>query len=190
MERKLRQVLVVTALATFCASAGAQMVVHAVSGMVKAINANSNTMDVVVDNGETSQFKLPSNAKVSLDFDNALRLDSIEANKFEHIGDFVVVYYYGYDNDKTAVAVKDLGIGPFQKDEGTVVAYDKHDRTMTVKDGEGKSATYALNEHLVVDRGISVDSGRGFSPHKGDYVVVTYATSGDKNSAVFIHTRQ
>jgi hypothetical protein len=190
MERKLRQVLVVTALAGFCASAAAQMVVHAVSGMVKAINANSNTMDVEVDNGTTSQFKLPSNAKVSLDFDNALRSDSIEANKFEHIGSFVVVYYYGYDDDKTAVAVKDLGPGPFQKDEGTVVAYDKHDRTMTVKDDGGKSATFALNEHLVVDRGISVDTGRGYSPHKGDHVVVTYATSGDKNSVVFVHTRQ
>jgi hypothetical protein len=61
---------------------------------------------------------------------------------------------------------------------------------MTVKDDSGKPESFALNEHLVVDRGISVDSGRSYSAHKGDHVVVTYAPAGDKNSAVFIRTRE
>jgi hypothetical protein len=190
MESKSGQMLVATVLAVFCGSAGAQMVVHAVSGMVKAVNANSDTMDVVVDNGATSVFKLSTNAKVTLDFDNALRSDSVDASKFEHIGDFVVVYYYGYDDNRTAVTVKDLGAGPYQKVEGTVAAFDKHNRTMTVKDDAGKSEAFALNEHLVVDRGTSVDSGRGYSAHKGDHVIVTYAPAADKNSAVFIRTRE
>ena len=138
MERKSRQVLAAIALAAFCGSAGAQMVVHAVSGMVKAINANSKTMDVAVENGTVSEFKLPNDAKVALDFDNALRSDSVDASKFEHVGDFVVVYYYGYDDNRTAVAVKDLGAGPYQKVEGTVAAFDKHNRTMTVKDDSGR----------------------------------------------------
>lgn len=174
----------------FCASAGAQMAVHAVSGMVKAVNPDSKTMDVTVDTGETSQFKLPTNAKVTLDFDKALQSDSTEPDKFQHVGDYVVVYYYGYDNDRTAVAVKDLGAGPFQKVEGTVVSFDKHARTMTVKDDTGKSNVFALNDHLVVDSGMSVASGRGYDPHKGYHVVVTYAQAGDKNSAVFIRSRQ
>lgn len=178
------------ALAVVCGTASAQMVVHAVSGMVKTIDANAKTMDVAVDNGTTSEFKLPGDAKVSLDFDNALRTDSVEPDKFAHIGDYVVVYYYGYDDNRTAVAVKDLGTGPFQKVEGTVGAYDKHERTMTVKDDGGKSESIALDEHLVVDRGVSVDSGRGYSPHRGDHVVVTYSSSGGKNSAVFIRTRE
>ncbi|HTV09763.1 MAG TPA: hypothetical protein VMD97_12035 [Candidatus Aquilonibacter sp.] len=190
MEGKGKQMLAAAALASFCLSAGAQMVVHAVSGMVKSINANAKTMDVVVDNGSTSEFKLPSDAKVNLDFDNALREDSIEANKFEHVGDYVVLYYYGYDDNRTAVAVKDLGAGPFKKVQGTVVSYDKHDHTMTVKDDGGKSESFVLNDHLVVDRGISVDSGRGYSPHRGDDVTVTYSPSSGKNSPVFIRSRE
>jgi hypothetical protein len=182
--------LAVVALAAFCGGAGAQMVVHAVSGMVKAINPNAKTMDVAVENGSTSEFKLPNDAKVSLDFDKTLESDSVAAGKFDHVGDFVVVYYYGYDDNRTAVAVKDLGAGPFQKIEGTVASYDKHDHTMMVKDDGGKSEDFALNDHLVVDRGISVDSGRGYSPHKGDHVVVTYTPAGASNAAVFIRSRE
>jgi hypothetical protein len=172
----------------FCASAGAQMVVHAVSGMVKAVNPDS--MDVAVDNGDTSQFKLPTNAKVTLDFDKALQSDSVSAHNFQHVGDYVVVYYYGYANDRTAVAVKDLGAGPFQKIEGTVVSFDKHSRTMTIRDTDGKQAVFELSDHLIVDSGVSVASGRGYDPHKGSYVTVTYAQVGNNNTAVFIHSRQ
>jgi hypothetical protein len=189
MQRKFGLTLVMVSLAAFCASAGAQMVVHAMSGVVKGIDAHAKTMDVTIENGDTSQFKLPNDAKVSLDFDNALRSDSVAANDFQHVGDFVVVYYYGYDDNRTAVAVKDLGTGPFDKVEGSVVAYDKHDRTMTVKDGSGKSESFVLSDHLVVDTGVSVAPGRSFGPHKGDYVRVTYTKTGDKNTAVFVRTR-
>jgi len=190
MLRKPGLALMSVTMMVFCASAGAQMVVHAVSGMVKAINPDAKTMDVTVDSGETSQFKLPTNAKVTLDFDKALQSDATEANKFQHVGDYAVVYYYGYDDNRTAVAVKDLGAGPFQKVEGTVLGFDKHERTMTVKDDAGKSTVFGLNDHLVVDSGMSVASGRGYDPHKGYHVVVTYTQAGDKNSAVFIRSRQ
>jgi hypothetical protein len=190
MLRKFGSTLPVVALVAFCGSAGAQMVVHAVSGVVKGIDAHAKTMDLTVDSGDTSQFKLPSDAKVTLDFDKALQSDSVRANDFQHVGDFVVVYYYGYDDNRTAVAVKDLGAGPFQNIEGTVMSYDKHDRTMTVKDGAGKSESLVLSDHLVVDTGVSVAPGRGYGPHKGDYVRVTYATSGDKNTAVFLRTKE
>jgi hypothetical protein len=61
---------------------------------------------------------------------------------------------------------------------------------MTVKDDAGKSAAFTLNDHLVVDTGMSVSSGRGYDPHKGYHVVVTYTQAGDKNAAVFIRSRQ
>jgi hypothetical protein len=190
MQCKLGFTLVPVTMVLLCASAGAQMVVHAVSGLVKAVNPDSKTMDVAIDTGETSHFKLPTNAKVTLDLDKALRSDATEASKFQHVGDYVVVYYYGFDYDRTAVAVKDLGAGPFQKVEGTVMSFDKHTRTMTMKDDAGKSDVFELSEQLVVDSGTNVASGRGYDPHKGDYLIVTYAQAGDKNSAVFIHSRK
>jgi len=190
MQRRFGLSVAMVSLALLGARAGAQMIVHAVSGTVKAINPQSKTMDVIVESGATSQFRLPTNAKVTLDFDKALQSDSVDASKFEHVGDYVVVYYYGYDDDRTAVAVKDLGAGPFQKMEGTVVNFDKHGRTMTIKDDAGKSQAFALDDHVVVDSGMSVASGRGYDPHKGYHVIVTYAPSGDKNAAVFIRSRQ
>lgn len=190
MQRKPGFLLMSVTMMVFCARAGAQMAVHAVSGMVKAVNPDSKTMDVAVENGDTSQFRLPANAKVTLDFDKALQSDATAADKFQHVGDYVVVYYYGYGDERTAVAVKDLGAGPFLKVEGTVVSFDKHARTMAVKDDAGKSSTIALDDHLVVDSGMSVASGRGYDPHKGYHVIVTYAQAGDKSSAVFIRSRQ
>jgi hypothetical protein len=190
MLRKPGFTLMSVTMMLLCASAGAQMVIHAVSGMVKVVNPDSKTMIVAENDGDTSIFKLPTNAKVTLDFDRALQSDSVNASEFQHVGNYVVVYYYGYDNDRTAVAVKDLGAGPFQKVEGTVVSFDKHLRTMTVKDDAGKSNVFVLTDHLVVDSDMSVASGRGYDPHKGTRVIVTYAQAADKNSAVFIRSRQ
>lgn len=190
MLRKSALALMTIALTIFCTSLSAQMVVHAMSGTVKAINPQAKTMDITIDSGDTSEFNLPGAGKVNIDFDKALESDSVNPDKFQQIGDFVVVYYYGYDNNRTAVAVKDLGKGPFEKIEGSVTNYDKHDRTMTVKDGSGKSASFVLSDHLVVDTGESVAPGRNFGPHKGDYVRVTYTTSGDKNTAVFLRTTE
>lgn len=190
MQRKLDFGLTMIALTMLSASAGAQMVVHAVSGVVKAIDPHANTMQLTVDSGDTSQFNLPNGAKVTLDFDKALQSDSVNADKFQHVGDYVVVYYYGYDDNQTAVAVKDLGAGPFEKIDGTVVSYDKHARTMMVKDDAGKSESFALGDHLVVDTGVSVAAGRGYDPHKGWQVRVTYTKTGDKNTAVFVRSRQ
>jgi hypothetical protein len=187
MQRKLGFTLMSVTMMVFCASAGAQMVVHAVSGMVKAVNADSKTMDVTVYNGDTSQFKLPMKPKATLD--KSLQSDAVIASNFQHIGNYVVVYYYGYGNDRTAVAVKDLGAGPLQSIEGTVVSFDKRDRTMTVKDDGGKSETIALNDQMVVDVGTSVTSGKGYTPHAGYHVITTYTKAEDKATAVFVHSQ-
>ncbi len=190
MQRKFGLALTTVALTTLCGSAGAQMIVHAVSGVVKGIDAQSKTIQLTVDSGDTSQFKLGTGAKVTLDFDKGLQSDAVNADQFQHVGDYVVVYYYGYDDNQTAVAVKDLGTGPYEKIEGTVLSYDKHNRTMTVKDDAGKSESFALGDHLVVDTGVSVDPGRSYDPHKGWHVRVTYTKTADKNTAVFVRSRQ
>lgn len=187
MQRMASFVLIPVTMMLLCANAGAQMVVHAVSGMVKAVNPDSKTMDVTDDNGDTSHFKLPSKPKATLD--RSLQSDSVSASEFQHVGNYVVVYYYGYGNDVTAVAVKDLGAGPFRKIEGTVVSFDKHDRTMTVKDDAGKSEAIVLTDQMVLDSGMNVTSGRGYAPQKGYHVIATYAQAGDKNTAVFVRSR-
>lgn len=179
-------VLMFAAALAFCtAGASAQMVVHAITGKVQAINTASKTLDVAAKDGSTDEFTLASK-RVQLDFNNDLRSDSVDPDKFQHIGNFAVVYYYGYDPNRTAVAVKDLGSGTFQKANGTVVSFDKKDRVMKVKDSAGKVDSFKLSDHLIVDNGMGVDSGRKYEPHKGTQVRVTYLASGDQNPAVFV----
>lgn len=170
----------------FCACASAQMVVHAISGKIKGINSASKTVDVIAaPDGTVAEFKLPSK-EVPLDFNNDLRSESTDPGKFQKIGDFAVVYYYGFDTDRTAVGIKDLGADGFQKLSGTVAGFQKKDRVMAVKDSAGKTHSFTLSDHLIVDNGVGVQEGRKYEPHKGAQVRVTYLPSGDKNTAVFM----
>lgn len=180
----MRSAVVCTALfaaAALTASAGAQMVVHAVSGTVKSVDGSG--VKLALNPDTTDQFKLPPDPAPALEFDAALRSGTVTPSKFAHPGDFAVVYFYGFDSDQTAVAVEDLGPGPFQKLSGTVTGYDKHARTLTLKDSAGQTHTLHLSDKLAVDEDESVAEGRHFSPHKGESLMVAASPA---NEAVFI----
>lgn len=187
MPSKRSGMRMLTMWLALCTSVSAQMVVHAVSGKIKAINLPSKTVDMI-SAGADNEFKIGADQHVSLSFNNDLRSQSVDPNQFKDVGDFAVVYYYGVDNDRTAVAIKDLGAGPFQKLNGTVVNFNKKSRLMTVKDAAGKLHRLTLSDHLVIDTDLGADNGRKFDPHKGDPVAVTYTTSGNQNVAVFLRS--
>ena len=165
------------------AAASAQMVVHAVTGMVKTVGPHS--ISVATDSDTTSKFAITSSTQ-SLAFPGELRAGTTDAEKFQKTGDYVVVYFTGFDDQRTAVAVKDLGPGPFMKVEGTITGYDKHTRTLTLKDDSGKQITLACNDALVVDEDNGVESGKKFAPHKGDRIRVTYG-AGTPPTIAFLH---
>lgn len=160
--------------ALFCCAmvSSAQMTVHGVVGTVKAVHAHD--ISVVVDGGPPNQYLTTPAEKVSVNFGSDLRAESVEAAKMQKVGDTVLVYYYGYGNDTTAVAIKDLGTEPYTKMQGTITAFDKKSRKLTLKDDSGKEVTAQLGDDLVVDTDMGVESGRKFTPHKGDQVRVTF----------------
>jgi hypothetical protein len=188
MQRKFMFSLAVLALAGISAGARAQMAVHALSGTVKAVTPRS--IDIVVDPSDPTtitHFKLTPNAKVSLEFESALRSDSVAAGDFHHVGAFVVVYFYGYGSDVTAVAFKELSAGPYAKVEGKITDYDRRDHKITLADSAGTAHTFVLSDHLIVDSDQGAGDGRRFAPRKGDDVRVTYASNGTPGTASFIH---
>jgi len=166
--------------------AHSQMVVHAVSGTVKSVDSKSKTMTVAVDQGSDMQFKIQSGTAPALNFDAELRGDAVDAAKFNGVGDFVVVYFYGFDTNRTAVAVKDFGKGQLEKLTGIVSSYDRHNHAVTVRTSDGKTQTFPLDNKAVVDTGMGLEAGRKFDPSKGDSVRVTATDSNGKNVAVFI----
>ena len=175
---------------TTCSLAGAQMVVHAVSGTVKSIDAKAKRMSVAVEEGTSGTFAMQSKSEVPLDFDPDLRGDAVDATKFDGVGDFAVVYFYGYGDSRTAVAVKDLGKSGLEKTTGTIAEFDKHSRAMTIHTSDGKTEEFKVNDTAVVDTGLGLESGRRYSPHKGATVRVTASNAGGKNVALFIRSRR
>lgn len=188
MQRKFTIFLAVLSLAGATVGAHAQMAVHALSGTVKAVSATGIDINVdPTDPATTTHFKLAPNAKVSLEFDNGLRSDSVAASQFHKVGAFVVVYYYGFNSDVTAVALKDLGAGPYAKVEGKITDYDRHGHKLTLQDAEGKARSFVLSDHLIVDSDQGAGDGHKFSPHKGDDVRVTYASNETPGTVSFLH---
>ena len=156
-----------------CATAvSAQMTVHGVVGTVKAVHPHD--IAVAVDGGPPSSYITTPTGQVSVRFESDLRADSMDAAKIQKVGDTVLVYYYGYGSDTTAVAIKDLGTEKYTKLQGTVTAFDKKSRKLTLKDDSGKEVTAQLGDDLVVDTDMGVESGKKFAPHKGDRVRVTF----------------
>jgi hypothetical protein len=160
------------------------MAVHAVSGTVKAVTARS--IQIQTDADTTSSFKLTPGSKVSVEFEGDLKADTVEAAKFNHVGAFVVVYFYGYGEDQTAVAVKELSAGSYAKVDGKVTAFDKRTHQLTVVDGAGKAHTFLLSDHLIVDTDLGADDGKKYGPHKGEDVRVTYASAGSTPTVPFL----
>jgi hypothetical protein len=169
-------------------AAHSQMIVHAVSGTVKSVDSKAKTITVAVDQGDDMQFKIQSGTAPALAFDPVLRGDAVDAGKFNGVGDFVVVYFYGFDTDSTAVAVKDFGKSQLEKLTGTVASFDKHNHTLTVRTSDGKTQSFPLDDKAVVDTGMGLESGRKFDPGKGANVRVTATDSNGKNVAVFIRS--
>lgn len=164
--------------------ASAQMMVHGVTGTVKSVTPSY--LAVVSDESAgPNVFHLADGNHVAVNFGTDLRAGSVDAGKFDKVGDFAVVYYYGYGDQRTALAVKDLGQGPFVKATGTVESYDKHSRKLTLKDDAGKEVALTLPEQVVVDTDGGVDLGKKVSLHKGDRVRVTYS-AGEPGAVAFL----
>jgi len=171
-------------------TASCQMVVHAVSGAVKVINPSSNSIDVDVEDASRGHFKTSSKSSVALDFDNDLRGDAVDANTFRDTNSFVVVYYYGFGDNRTAVAIKDLGKGPFDKFTGTVLDFDKHNHILSVQTKKAGKVEFRLSEKAVVDTGTSLQSGEKYRPGKGYTVRVTATASNGEHVALFVRSRR
>jgi hypothetical protein len=190
MPRKLFVSMVVAGVAAAgCQTMNGQMVVHAVSGIVKAIHPAQHSLDLDIEDGSPGSFETASKSSVALSFDKDLRGDAVDASTFQGVGSFVVVYYYGFGSDRTAVAIKDLGKGPFEKVTGSVTEFDKHNHTLTVHTDKGDNEQFQLSEKAVVDTGMSLESGQKYDPHKGYTVRVTAEKTNGEEVAVFVRSR-
>ena len=169
--------------------AHAQEVVHAVSGVVTSIDPAKRTIDINTVDGSQDFFKDLANSGTSLDFDKAIRENSTPADGFTKVGANVIVFYFGEDIQQTAVALRDLGNGPLQRDTGTIAGFNRHDHLLTIKDSTGDSLTFHVGPKTVVESAFGAVDGSHFDAENGEQVRVTAGLANAKEDALFIRAQ-
>jgi archaellum component FlaG (FlaF/FlaG flagellin family) len=187
MHKRLIQSCFVSACLLFAGPAFAQEVVHALSGTVTSVNPQTKTMTVTTPDGSSNQFNLVSDPKKEIDFNKDVRDLAKPADSFDAANAHVVVFFYGNDTVRNAIAVEDLGAGPFINRQGTVTKTNKHDHTLTIKNAKGKAETFHMDPKSVADTMDGVVQADHWEPSKGDEISVVATTANGTETALFVH---
>ena len=169
-------------------AATAQEVVHALCGTVRSINPMNKTITVGMNNGTVMLFNESTKSKASLDFDKGIRSESTTVESFTKSGVRVILYYFGNGDTQTAVALEDLGTGPFEERSGTVVKFDRHERVLTLRNNSGVEETFHLNPKTVAETPYGAAEGLELDSKDGDQVTVTASSGNGNETALFIRT--
>lgn len=168
----------------------AQEVIHALTGTVAAINSNNNakTITVLQDSGAKAEFKEMSKANTSIEFDKKIAAGTTNAIAFSKSGAYAIVFYYG-DPDRTVVALKDLGPGPFTSTDGAVKKFEGRAHSISVADKTGTLQTFKINASTVAETDFGVVEGLKFEAREGDQVRVVSATVDGTLTALFVRDK-
>jgi hypothetical protein len=178
--------VLVACLGSVTVSATAQQVIHALTGTVSSIDDPSKTLMVFQDNGSEGQFKDMTSGKTHLVIDKKIALDTTGADANKKKGTYVIVFYYGDSEDRTAVALKNLGAGPFTSTEGTVTKYEGKQHTITVQDKAGAEQTFRIAQNTIAEGYMGVVDGFKFQASKGDRVRVVGTMDNGATTALFM----
>jgi hypothetical protein len=173
-------------LGSFALAASAQQVVHALTGTVSGTDDLSKTLIVFQDNGSEGQFKDMTSGKSRVLIDKKIALDSTAAEADKKKGTYVIVFYYGDNDDRTVVALKNLGAGPFTSAEGTVTKFENKQHSITLQDKSGTTQTFKIAENTVAEGYMGAIDGFKFQPAKGDHVRVVGTTDNGAVTALFM----
>ena len=183
----------VTACAVACSIAAlsvpssAQEIIHALTGTVSQIDNGAKTITIFQDSGSGGVvYQQLSNPKTRIAFDKRIQPETTAAAQFDKQGAYVIVFYFGGDNNRTAVAIESLGAGPFQSTNGTVTRYDGRGHTMTIQDESGKTLSFKIIDKTVAETGMGAVDGASFRAEKGDRVRIVSSTVDGEATALFV----
>lgn len=167
--------------------ATAQEVVHAMIGTVGSIDAVAKTITVKTDDGSEGLFKDLINSKTKIEFDKNVRKDAIAAKEFKKSGTHVIVYYFGLGRERTAVALRGLGSGPFTKTVGTVVKLEDKEHSISIRKDSGVVESFKITSDTIAETDSGAIEGLKLRPNKGDLVRVTATSENGSATAVLIN---
>jgi hypothetical protein len=167
----------------------AQQVVHALVGTADSINSTAGTITIVNEDGTEITFRDLSNSKTPIEIDKALRADTMPVQSFNNKGTMAIVLFYGEGIERTAVALRSIGPGPFTKTVGTVVRFGGRDHLISIKDNSGAEQTFKLALDCVAETMMGAVAGKKFQPDKGDQVRVTSSLVNGNPTAFFVYAK-
>lgn len=163
----------------------AQEIVHALTGTVSGIDASSQTITLFQDGGSRSTFKVMSSTAHRISFDKRVADDTTAAKEFRKQGAYVILFYFGINENSTAVAFQGLGDGPFSSTSEEVRTFDRYNGALTVVGKDGKQHSFRLNEQTEEAYAGAVD-GSEFHAERGAHVRVVSAMENGTPSALSI----
>ena len=172
-------------LATLAATA--QEVVHALIGTVSSIDPTAKTITVKTDDGSLGLFKDLINSKTRIEFDKNVRKDATAAEEFKKSGTHVIVYYFGLGRGRTAVAIRELGSGPFTKTVGTVDKFIGMEHSISIREDSGVVESFKITSDTIAETDTGAIEGLKLRPNKGDLVRVTATSENGSATAVLIN---
>ncbi len=167
-----------------CTAARAQQIVHAVSGVVTAVDPAKMAITLKTNDGSVGDFQYEKQLRSDIVFDKELRGGTAVPAGFNKIGDHVVAYYYAGEAGRTLVAIKDFGAAPLQVASGTVVKAKRHE--ITIKTDDGATETFDIAKDASAETPSGVVSGFKFEADQGTRVTVRYTEANGTKIAEFI----
>ena len=188
MDRALVKVCVLMGCAvSLSISMAAQQVVHALTGTVSSIDKAAGTVAVLQDVGGDGVFQNPSNSKTRVILDKKIEAGTVSADAFKENGAYVIVFYYGGSDDRTVVAFKNLGAGPFSSTVGKVKKFERA-HSISVQDDTGAVQTFKLGSDTVAEGYAGAVDGARFQVSSGDKVRVVSAVVDGSPTVLFLRT--
>lgn len=185
LGRAASYLVFVFCLVGFGSAASAQAVVHALTGTVNSIDPASKTITMFLDNGKQDTFKDMTNSKVSFSADKKILPSTATSDDVKKQGAYVVVFYVGGSDERSAVALRGLGAGPFIATTGTVTKFEAR-RSLTVQDTSGTTQTFTLGADTITESGAGAQSALKFETDKGGKVRVVGTSKDGGSVALFV----
>jgi hypothetical protein len=176
--------LVLTMVCIGSRAVEAQQIVHAVSGVVTAVNPAKNLITIKTNDDSEGVFQYRKDLKANILFDKDVRSGTMAPEGFNKVGDHVVAYYFGDDYPRIVVALKDFGATPLSVASGTVVKAKHH--AIVLKTDAGETETFDIAKDASAETSTGVVSGFHLDVNEGTHATVRYTETNGMKTAQYI----
>lgn len=187
--KKCLGICVVVGIFFLSRQAIAQEIVHALCGTVTSINSADKTLTLFQDSGSRANFKIMSASSTRIAFDKKIADEATAAKEFEKQGAYVILFYFGGEEDRTVVALKNLGAGPFSATSGEVTKWSDHDHTISVSDKDGKVHSFKIDAQTVAETYLGAVNGSKIDIDKGERVRLVSSMKSGTATVLFIREK-